>query len=144
MIVHVNAYGKDSGMTGISVSLPYGDSEFYADMARIFLNCGFDQPYVAWLNKFTTADGYSDFYDYGSWDAEWDGWDSYDAYEDWDWNEWDYYDDSSYWNDSEYYWESDDYCYDCYGDDWEYDDWDYDSWDYDNWDYDDWYDYDWY
>lgn len=144
MIVHVNAYGKDSGMTGISVSLPYGDSEFYADMARIFLNCGFDQPYVAWLNKFTTADGYSDFYDYESWDLGWDGWDSYDAYEDWDWNEWDYYDDSSYWNDSEYYWESDDYCYDCYGDDWEYDDWDYDSWDYDNWDYDDWYDYDWY
>ena len=144
MIVHVNAYGKDSGMTGVSVSLPYGDSEFYADMARIFLNCGFDQPYVAWLNKFTTADGYSDFYDYESWDIGWDGWDSYDAYEDWDWNEWDYYDDSSYWNDSEYYWESDDYCYDCYGDEWEYDDWDYDSWDYDNWDYDDWYDYDWY
>lgn len=150
MIVHMNACGADSGMTGLAVSLPYGDSEFYADMARIFLNCGFDQPYVAWLNKFTTADGYSDFYDYGSWDAEWDGWDSYDAYEDWDWNEWDYYDDSSYWEDSEYYWESDDYCYDCSGDDWyycndwDYDDWDYDEWDYDNWDYDDWYDYDWY
>lgn len=164
MIVHVNACGADGGMTGIAVSLPYGDSEFYSEMVRIFLNCGFDQPYVAWLNKFTTADGYSDFYDYESWDEEWDGWDSYDAYEDWDWNEWDFYDDPTYWEENEYYWESDSYCDDCYGDEWcdenycdyyydpEYDDYyydynwsEYDGWeDWDSWDYGDWESLDWY
>ena len=140
-IIYLNSSGDSENLTGISVSLPYGDRDFYNSLKTIYKNSGIDADYIAWLEKFTTADGYSDFYDYDNWDDDWSGWDSYDAYEDWDWDEWDYYDNSSYWESDDWGWE------DSYFDSWTFGDWldwaeawgeelFYDDYDYG---YDDWY-----
>ena len=153
-IVYSNSTKDDAGLTGLSVTLPYGDSEFYGLLRTVFTNCGFDKEYIDWLGKFVSADGYSDYYDYDDWDnGDWDGWSYY--YDDYDWSDWDYYDDDAYWDDGDWYgwsdWDYDDswnYWYD--DSDWYYDDDDYyyqgDDWYYgdDYYFYDDsWY-YDWY
>lgn len=134
-IVYMNACGDDTSLTGISVSLPYGDSNFYNDLKKVFTNCGFDSEYINWLSKFTSASGSNDFYDYDEWDDEWSGWDDYD--DDYDWGNW--YDDcdDDYWCDD--YWGWDDWNYNNSWNFW-YDDndWNYSN---DEWDYsgDDWY-----
>ncbi|MCQ2525184.1 MAG: clostripain-related cysteine peptidase [Lachnospiraceae bacterium] len=122
-LLYVRASAGDAGLTGISITLPYGDSTFYADLRTIFNNCGFDSKYVDWLNKFVSAEGTSSYYDYSDWDDDWDGWDYYD--DDYDWDTWDWFDDDSY----------------DYWDDWNDDSWGSSFWDY--WDYDD-FDYDYY
>ncbi len=155
-IVYVNSCGEDTALTGISVTLPYGDSNFYGDLQTVFTNCGFDSTYINWLGNFTSASGSGDFYDYDEWDDEWSGWDDYE--DDYDWggwfDDWDEYDDDSYWSDDEY-WGWDDFEYENSWNNW-YDegDWGYeDDWYYegDDWYYgddygygDDWYYYDWY
>ncbi len=122
-IVYMKATEGDRDLTGISVTLPYGDEAFYADLNRIFTNAGFDTDYVSWLSKFTSASGTGSFYDYSDWDDDWDGWDDYN--DDYDWNEWDYGggDDYDYWFDWDFWGDfaDDDGCYD-YG---YYDDDDY-------------------
>lgn len=167
-VVYNRATSGDSFLTGLSVTLPYGDSEFYSSLRTIFTNCGFDEDYIQWLSGFTSANGIGSYYDYGTWDDVWGGWDSY--YDDYDWNSWDYYDDDSYWDDdSQGWWDWDylnywledwwnyddyDYHYDGYCDDEYWDDYGYwydDYWDsyweeedsWDDWNYwDDWYYYD--
>jgi hypothetical protein len=132
-IVYMRASEGDKDLTGISVTLPYGDEAFYADLSRIFSNAGFDSEYIAWLEKFTSASGVGNYYDYSDWDDDWDGWDEYDDEYDWDdwyygggddydyWFDWDYWgsfgcDDDScydydYYDDDDYYGYYDDYCY---------------------------------
>ncbi len=132
-IVYMRASEGDKDLTGISVTLPYGDEAFYADLSRIFSNAGFDSEYIAWLEKFTSASGIGNYYDYSDWDDDWDGWDEYDDDYDWDdwyygggddydyWFDWDYWgsfgcDDDScydydYYDDDDYYGYYDDYCY---------------------------------
>lgn len=101
---------ENANMTGISVTLPYGDSNFYSSLKTIFNNCGIDSSYVEWLGKFVTAEGAGNFYDY---DSEWDDWFGWDQYEDdYDWNDWDYSDDEEYWTDDDF-WGWDDCNYDC-------------------------------
>lgn len=144
-LVYVKSTASDAGLTGIAVSLPYGDSDYYKTMKQIFTNIGLDSTYIEWLGKFVSASGASDTYDHDSWDDSWDGWDDYE--DDYDWEDWDYSDDSyggSWW--------------DIFGwDDWDYEDswnewYDDDDWDDDcnyhgnNWFYGDdyWYEDDWY
>lgn len=86
-----------SGMTGLSVSLPYGDRTFYSVQKKVFTNCGFDEAYITWLAKFTKASGADDYYDYGQWDQQWQGWDQFQNQNQFDWYEWSYYDDDT-WN----------------------------------------------
>ena len=74
-------------MTGLSVTLPYGDSEFYGYLYPVFTGVGMDADYVGWLEKFVYAEGYNDYYDYESWyEDDWEGWDDYE--DDWDWIDW--------------------------------------------------------
>lgn len=122
-VLYSRATSGDSYLTGLSVTLPYGDSEFYSSLKTIFVNCGFDTDYVIWLSKFTSADCIGSYYDYGGWDDVWSGWDSYE--DDYDWSDWYYYDDDDYWcDDSEGWW------------DWNYlNYWIEDWWDYDDYDY---------
>lgn len=146
-IVYLGVTSGDSGLTGISVTLPYGDSDFYDELKTVFTNCGFDSEYISWLGGFVSASGSDDYYDYGSWLDDWDE-DSLDDYEDdysWDSDDysiWDYL--FGDWDDDSYDDMSDDYGWGW--SDWDYDDWDndcYDDWGsgFDDWNRgDDWYD----
>lgn len=147
-LVYVKACGSDTALTGLSVTLPYGDSSFYSDLKTIFTNCGIDKEYIDWLGNFVGTSGANDYYDYGEWDDQWSGWEDY--YDDYDWTDWDYYDDEEYWNDDSWGWSVWDYIlswnnwYD--DEDWSYDESNDPSYDGDDWYYgDDYsYDYDWF
>ena len=85
-ICYFNCTDDEVGMTGLSVTLPYGDSEFYGYLYPVFTGVGMDADYVGWLEKFVYAEGYNDYYDYESWyEDDWEGWDDYE--DDWDWIE---------------------------------------------------------
>ncbi|MBQ0001395.1 MAG: hypothetical protein KBT01_07670 [Clostridiales bacterium] len=109
-IVYTNSTDGDSGMTGLAITLPYGDSEFYSELKTVFTNCGLDKEYINWLKTFVDAKGSSNHYDYDEWEDEWEGWDDYD--DDYDWDLWDFLfgdDDDEYWEDDEYWgWADDD------------------------------------
>ena len=66
-IRYFNCTDDEVGMTGLSVTLPYGDSEFYGYLYPVFTGVGMDADYVGWLEKFVCAEGYNDYYDYESW-----------------------------------------------------------------------------
>lgn len=66
-ICYFNCTDDEVGMTGLSVTLPYGDSEFYGYLYPVFTGVGMDADYVGWLEKFVYAEGYNDYYDYESW-----------------------------------------------------------------------------
>jgi len=123
-LVYVRSSSGEKNLTGISVTLPYGDSEFYSNAKKVFKNSGMDEDYIAWLQKFTYVDnGSSSYYDYDDWDDSWDGWDSYDDDYDWRDYDWDAWQDWGYWFDEyEYYYDDDDECGYYYDDDYEYDD----------------------
>lgn len=123
-IVHCAATSGDSHLTGLSVTLPYGDTEFYSSLRGIFRNCGLDEEYIEWLGGFTSVSNDSDsLFDFGSWDSYWSGWDDYE--DDYDWEDWEYSDDEDYWeDDSESWWDWN--FLDFWDDDWgDYDDNDY-------------------
>ena len=108
-VCYMNAYGDSANLTGLSVTLPYGDSSYYKELKEVFTACGFDEEYISWLEKFVTSGGSASYYNYDSWDTQWSsgGWDDYeDTGDSW----WDYlfgYDDYYY---EDNYWE-DDYGY---------------------------------
>lgn len=116
-IVYNRASVADAEMTGLSVTLPYGDSEFYDMLKEVFSNSGFDSDYVKWLKKFTSAEGSDDFFDFGDWSDLWSGWDDFE--DDFDWEDWDWLDDDEYWDSDDWGWEED-----C----WQDDDWGYGDW----------------
>lgn len=134
-LLYVRTTSGDSSLTGISVTLPYGDKTFYSDMKKVFTNIGFDNDYITWLQKFTSVSNNVNSYDYSDWSDSWDGWDEYE--DDYDWSDWEHYDDESEWEDEfgfddfsfgdsfnswffDNYDEYDDGCYE--GDDFYYDD----------------------
>ena len=141
-------YGHTSDkneLTGLAVSLPYGDSTFYKKLSTVYKKIGLDSEYIDWLEGFVSSSGYSDYYDYDDFEDSWGGWGSCDgdygcstsgscntdSYYDDSWYDDDYYDDGWYDDDSYY----DDYYYDDYYDDDYYDDdWIYD-YDDDTWYY---------
>lgn len=55
-IVHYGKTSGEEGMTGIGVTLPYGDSEFYDELVKVFTACGIDKSYVDWLGEFVNSD----------------------------------------------------------------------------------------
>ncbi len=74
-------YGHTSDkneLTGLAVSLPYGDSEFYDQLAEVYGQVGFDSDYINWLGRFVSSDGYDDYYDYGEFEDSWSGWGAYE------------------------------------------------------------------
>ena len=97
-ICYFNCTDDEVGMTGLSVTLPYGDSEFYGYLYPVFTGVGMDADYVGWLEKFVYAEGYNDYYDYESrYEDDWEGWDDYE--DDWDWIDWLFFEDDDYWED---------------------------------------------
>ena len=115
-VVYCNSTADSVSLTGLSVTLPYGDRSFYASLKTIFTNCGFDSEYIEWLGSFVSASGSSSYYSYDSWDSLWDSWDSYE--DDYDWNSWDSWDNQDYWsNDDNWGWSGWDYS-DYWGSDW--------------------------
>lgn len=104
-LVYVRASSGDASLTGISVTLPYSDTEFYDSLHSVFTNIGLDTDYINWLEEFTYVSNNTQSYDYNNWYDEWDGWDDYD--DEYDWSDWDYYDDDDY--DDNYYWDDFDY-----------------------------------
>ncbi|MBR4905979.1 MAG: hypothetical protein IKZ44_03915 [Clostridia bacterium] len=78
-------YGATSGETtlsGLSVTLPYGDRAFYDELRRVFINAGIDETYVDWLKKFVSVETETAYYDFGNWG----GWDDYSG--GYDWGDW--------------------------------------------------------
>ncbi len=63
-IVYFDSTSGETGMTGIAVTLPYGDAEFYHELADVFTNCDIDADYVAWLENFVNAEGVDNYYDF--------------------------------------------------------------------------------
>ncbi|MCQ2520739.1 MAG: clostripain-related cysteine peptidase [Lachnospiraceae bacterium] len=160
-IIYCASCGDDDTLTGMAVTLPYGDRDFYYDMEAVFTHIGMDSAYIAWLQKFVEASGSSNYYDYDDWDFSWDEYeDDYD-WDDWDidWDSWGSDDDDCYYYDDDDDWDSfwdslfewDDWDYDDSYNEWyDEDDWscdDEDSWYYegdeDNWFWDDWDDWEW-
>ena len=79
-------------MTGLSVTLPYGDSTFYQKMKSVLLGCRFDETYLEWLGTFADAlDIGENYYDHWEdWDAEWGGWEDFQQKQsdETQWEEW--------------------------------------------------------
>lgn len=74
-------YGHTSDkneLTGLAVSLPYGDSDFYDKLESVYKDIGFDNEYVDWLGGFVSSYGYDDYYDFADFDDSWSGWGSYE------------------------------------------------------------------
>ena len=74
-------YGHTSDkneMTGLAVSLPYGDPFFYEQLKVVYGELGLDQEYIDWLGKFVSASDYDDYYDYDSFEDSWGGWGTYE------------------------------------------------------------------
>lgn len=89
-VLYSAANCQDSACSGLAVTLPYGNPEFYASLAEIFPRCGLDQNYVSWLGRFASAPGSGSFYgQWDSWGERWDnssyfgGWFAYENSSDW-------------------------------------------------------------
>ncbi len=65
-MVHYNSTSGEVNMSGLGVTLPYGDGEFYDQMVEVFTATGIDSAYVDWLEAFVSAEGANNYYDYGS------------------------------------------------------------------------------
>lgn len=143
-LVYVGTTAGDADLTGIAVTLPYSDSNFYSEMAAVFRNIGMDTEYVSWLKNFTGVSGSSSDSYYDNKDYDWDGWEEYEDEYDWedsslldlilnelfsddeDWDDWDYEDSYNNWyDDDDWDYDEDDGSYYYEGDDWYWDDWDY-------------------
>lgn len=86
-IVYSSVTDSDLNMTGLSVTLPYNDEDFYYEMESVFEGIGINDEYMEFLYKFVDADLDESY----NWEeSDWDGWDS-------DYSEEDYYDDSIDW-----------------------------------------------
>ena len=84
-VAYYNCSADNIGLTGISVTLPYGDNDFYASLEKVFAGIGINKQYVQWLGNFQTQaakENYNNYYNYYDFDEEWSGWDDFD-YEDW-------------------------------------------------------------
>ncbi len=74
-------YGHTSDkneLTGLAVSLPYGDSYFYDQLKSVYTDIGLDKDYIEWLADFVSSEGYEDYYDYGGFEDSWGGWAAYE------------------------------------------------------------------
>ncbi|MBR4903419.1 MAG: hypothetical protein IKZ53_02015, partial [Selenomonadaceae bacterium] len=72
----------ESTLSGLSVTLPYGDRSFYNELKRVFRNAGFDADYIEWLGQFVSVQTDAGFFDFDGWN----GWDDYSG--GFDWSDW--------------------------------------------------------
>ena len=127
-IIYCAANSKDAHMTGLAVSLPYGDSASYRDIQTIFRKAGFDSEYIDFLGEFTSVSSDS-LYDWSNWYDMYDGYDSWSEYyngnsydnSNYGWDSWYGWDD---YNSGDYGWSDYDY-YDYYSGDSQYDTYDF-------------------
>ena len=82
-VVYYGATSNETTLSGLSVTLPYGDSAFYNELRRVFQRAGINETYVAWLQKFVSVKTETEFYDFGGFG----GWDDYAG--GYDWSDWD-------------------------------------------------------
>ena len=85
-VAYYNCSFDNTGLTGLSVTLPYGDNDFYASLGQMFAGIGIDKRYIQWLGNFQTEAAADNYYDYYDFDNEWEGWEDYEDwgdYEDW-------------------------------------------------------------
>ncbi|MDE6686375.1 MAG: hypothetical protein K2K17_03565, partial [Lachnospiraceae bacterium] len=68
-IAYYNYTDNNSGLTGLSVTLPYGDRSFYRDQVKIYQLCGFDKEYIEWLEQFTSVTGEPESYEDNNYDV---------------------------------------------------------------------------
>lgn len=78
-IYYYNCTDDNSGLTGLSVTLPYGSRSFYLELVDVFLAAGLDKQYVSWLNAFSTVSGEVTYYDFDDFGESWEGWDGIDT-----------------------------------------------------------------
>ena len=74
-------YGHTSDkneLTGMAVSLPYGDLDFYNSMAAVFKSLKINQEYIEWLRGFTRSYSTLEYYDYDDFEQSWEGWGEYE------------------------------------------------------------------
>ncbi len=62
-VAYYNYTDNNAGLTGLSVTLPYGDSSFYRDQKKIYELCGIDKDYIEWLGQFTSVTDEPDSYE---------------------------------------------------------------------------------
>ena len=65
-------------LTGLAVSLPYGDRDYYDQLAGVYSKCGFDKTYIDWLEGFVSAKGSENYNDYSGFEDSWCGWGTYE------------------------------------------------------------------
>ena len=65
-------------LTGIAVSLPYGDRDFYNRLREVYTELGVDQEYVNWLKAFASTGGNTEYYDFAPFSGSWGGWGAYE------------------------------------------------------------------
>lgn len=76
----VTYYGHTSDkneLTGLSVSLPYGDERLYDEILTAYKDINIDNEYLEWLGNFVEAGG--DYYGYEDFEEGWGGWSDYEA-----------------------------------------------------------------
>ncbi len=74
-------YGHTSDkneLTGLAVSLPYGDPYFYKELKGVYSELGFDKEYIDWLGGFASSSVQGDHYDYAGFENSWGGWGTYE------------------------------------------------------------------
>ncbi len=82
-IMYVCATSDDLSLTGMSVTLPYGDFVLYNDLKKILQNCSFDPGYIEWLHAFCSFEG-TERFNWDEWGADF-------------WGDWGKTEDSSIW-----------------------------------------------
>ena len=74
-------YGHTSDkneLTGLAVSLPYGDPWFYKQLKNVYQDLGFGDEYLDWLKGFT-AGSPDEYYDFEGFESSWSGWSAYEG-----------------------------------------------------------------
>lgn len=61
-------------LTGIAVSLPYGEYDFYEQLQDVYGAIGIDGDYIEWLSNFVSDSDADNYYDYNSFENSWQGW----------------------------------------------------------------------
>lgn len=79
-VAYYNCTDDNIGMTGLSVTLPYMDLNFYKNLGTVYAGIGIEKRYIEWLAKFQEAYTPTEFYDYEEFDAQWSGWEEYSSY----------------------------------------------------------------
>ena len=76
-MAYYNCSFDNTGLTGLSVTLPYGDNDFYSSMEEVFAHIGINKRYIEWLGNFQTDAAADSYYDYYDFDHDWDGWEGF-------------------------------------------------------------------